>query len=416
VAGSLELQSLTAAEIVHSIETTFSYGEHSVSDGDSFQVGHLRLRTIYTPGHTNDSVCYAVYDGEATSDPFMLFTGDTLFVGGIGRTDLLGRDLQKEQSEKLYDSLYEKVLPLDDGVMIYPAHGAGSICGSNFGNRDVSTIGLERMANHLLNVEMDDFMENMVSMRLPYPPYFKKMEELNTYGPPLLSESLAPKPMGVDDFDKAMHESNKVILDTREPGAFAGSHIPGSYSIWLDGVSYHPGWVLNYGQDVLLVTERREDVETARDYLCRLGFDRVAGYLCTGMRGWRDIGRDFGHLGTLSVSSLKAKLDQSEILLIDVREEREWNEGHIEGAERIYVGQLEEEADRLPRAKPMATICSWGGRGSLGASILKKKGFNEVFNVLGGMRAWYSKGYPVEKNEHSLHQGSEEGVYQENVR
>lgn len=397
VIGSLELQNLTDAEIAHSKETAFKYGERNLSDGDTLAVGRLKIKALYTPGHTNDSMCYVVYSSMKSNDLMIVFTGDTLFAGDVGRTDLLGLDVWREQSEKLYNSLHEKVLPLGDHVIVYPAHGAGSICGHEISDREFSTIGYERKTNRLLQLGKKAFAEHIMKQKLLRPPYFRKMEQYNLNGPPLLHEAPIPKPLSVDEVEEEMRQPNTVIVDTREPGAFAGSYIPGSLNIWLDGLSFFSGWVITYDQRILLVTERKEDIDTAKAYLWRLGFDKIVGYLCPGLEEWRNDGKPVEHLGTLSATMLKEKLGRNEVVLVDVREEHEWKEGHIEGAERIYVGYLNEEASRLPRDKPIATTCGWGGRGGLGASILKKVGFNDVYNVLGGMKAWKKWGYPVKK-------------------
>ena len=397
VIGSLELQTLAEAEIAHSKETPFKYGERNLSDGETLNIGRLKIKALYAPGHTNDSMCYVVYGSIRSNDPIIVFTGDTLFVGDVGRTDLLGLDVWREQSEKLYDSLHEKALPLGDHVIVYPAHGAGSICGHEISGREFSTIGYERKTNPLLRLDKESFTEHMTKQELLRPPYFRKMEQLNLDGPPLLREAAAPQPLSVDGFEEEMRQPDTVIVDTREPGAFAGSYIPGSLNIWLDGLSFFPSWTLTYEQRILLVTERKEDVETAKAYLWRLGFDNIVGYLCPGLKEWRNDGKPMEHLGMLSAAMLKKKLDRNEIILVDVREEREWKEEHIERAKNIYVGHLKEEASRLPRDKLIATTCGWGGRGGLGASILKNMGFDEVYNVLGGMKAWKKLGYPLQR-------------------
>lgn len=397
VIGSLELQSMTNAEIAHSKVTPFKYGERSLSDGEILNIGSIMIKALYTPGHTDDSMCYVVYESAKSSDPMMVFTGDTLFVGNVGRTDLLGLDVWQEQSEKLYSSLHEKVLPLGDHVIVYPGHGAGSVCGSNINDRELSTIGYERKTNSILQRGKEDFVEYMMKQKLLRPPYFRKMEDYNLNGPPLLREAPVPQPLSTEEFEQETRRPDTVIVDTREPGCFASSYILGSLNIWLDGLSLYPGWMLTYDQRILLVTERKEDIDTAKAYLWRLGFDNIIGYLCPGVEEWRNSGKPTEHLGTLSAAMLKDKLDRNEIILVDVREELEWEEGHVEGAERIYVGHLKEEASRLHRDKPIATTCGWGGRGSLGASILKKLGFDEVYNVLGGMKAWKKMRYPIRK-------------------
>jgi len=397
VVGSVELQNLTDAEIGHSKETSFKYGEHCFSGGETFEIGSLKVKTLHTPGHTNDSMCYIVYGSMKGKDPMMVFTGDTLFAGDIGRTDLLGLDVWQQQTEKLYDSLHEKLLPLGDHVLVYPAHGAGSICGHEISDQEFSMIGYERKTNPLFQMGKEAFTEYVMKQKLLKPPYFRKMEDYNLNGPPLLCKTPALEPLSVVEFEEEMHKPNTIVLDTREPDAFAGSHIPGSLNIWLDGLSFFPGWIVIYDQRIMLVTERKEDMEIAEAYLRRLGYDNLVGYLCPSIKEWRNLGKPVEHLGTLSATAVKEKLDNKEIILIDVREEREWDKGHIEGAERIYVGHLMEEANKLPRNMPIATTCGWGGRGGLGASILKKLGFNEVYNALGGMKAWSSLGYPLKK-------------------
>ncbi len=223
------------------------------------------------------------------------------------------------------------------------------------------------------------------------------MEQYNLNGPPLLKETPVPQPLRIDEFKQEMDAPDTVVLDTREPSAFAGSHIPSSLNIWLDGVSLYPGWTLTYEQDILVVPERKEDVNKAEVYLRRLGFDNIVGFLCSGIKEWRNRGKPTDQLGTLSATLLKERLDEDEIILVDVREPSEWKQGYVEKAQRIYVGYLMEEADRLPKDRGIATTCGWGGRGGLAASILKKLGFEEVYNVLGGMKAWKRLGYPLKK-------------------
>ncbi len=399
VIGSLELQRMTDAEIAHSKETPFKYGEHNLGDGDILRVGRLRIQTLYTPGHTVDSLCYVVCESNASNVPMMVFTGDTLFVGDVGRTDLAGIGAWRRQSEKLYDSLHERVLPLGDHVNVYPAHGAGSICGHEISEREFSTIGYERRTNPLLMLDKESFVEHMMEQKLMRPPYFKKMEQYNLDGPPLLHEAPMPQLLSVDEFEEETQKSNIIIVDTREPEAFASSHISGSLNIWLDGLSFFPGWVLTYDQKILLVTERKEDVTAAKRYLLRLGFDKLVGYLCTGIREWRNRGKPMERLGNLSATMLKEKLDRNEFVLVDVREPSEWKEGYVAEAKRIYIGHLMEKSKSLPRDRPIACVCSVGYRGGLGASILKKMGFKEVYNVLGGMKAWKTFGYPVARTQ-----------------
>ncbi|MFX1301439.1 MAG: rhodanese-like domain-containing protein [Promethearchaeota archaeon] len=396
--GSLELQNLTGAEIAHSRQTPFKYGEHSVKDGDTFSISRFRVEALHTPGHTNDSICYTVTDTASSKRPFMVFTGDTLFVGDIGRTDLPGLDIWKEMTEKQFQSLHEKLLPLGDDIFIYPSHGAGSICGHAISDRNFSTIGYERHTNPALQLDKDAFIEHIISIKLRRPPYFRKMEDYNLNGPPLLQNAPVPRALTVPEFEKAMEKSNTIVVDTRNPDAFAASHLAGSLSIWLNGLSYYPGWVLTYDQEILLVLERTEDIEKAKPFLWRLGYDNITGYLCPGIDAWRNKGKPTDQIGAITATQLKEKLEKNELLLIDVRETYECEAGFVDGSKYIYVGELANHVDELPRNTPLATTCGWGGRGSLAASILRKAGFSEVSNTLGGLNAWNALGYLLVKD------------------
>ena len=398
VVGSLELQNMTDAEIGHSKALPFKYGEQRLDDGDALNVGNLRIKVLHTPGHTDESLCYAVYSSENPEEAAIAFTGDTLFVGSVGRTDLYGKKTQAKQARKLYESINAKLLPLGDHVVIYPAHGAGSVCGGNIGSMEISTLGYERKTNHYLKLDEDAFVERAKSEELIVPRYFRKMEEYNLQGPTLLSELSFPRPLSVVDFEEHIQEPNMLVVDTRNAYAFAGSHIPGSLSLWLGGTSVYPGWLMPITQYVIFVLERPSDIKKVAARFRRVGLDNMCGYLCPGMAEWQEAGKPISNLGTLSVQQLKPKLERGEVALLDVREPKEWKHGYVEGTKRIFFGDLSEQAGSLPRDKPIAVTCSVGNRSSIGASILKMKGFKEVYNVLGGMTAWENLEYPM-KNE-----------------
>ncbi len=393
VSGSLELKDATGAEICHSGETRFGYGDHDLADGDAFRVGRLMVECLHTPGHTRDSVCYAVHESPR-SGPFMVFTGDALFVGDVGRTDLPGLDRWEEMSGMLYDSLHGKLIPLGDPVLVYPAHTAGSICGGHIGDREVTTIGYERRTNPQLGLGREEFIRERLANHLLRPPYFRRMEEWNLNGPPLLKDAPVPRPLWPHGFEEEMARPGTVVVDTRMPDAFAGSHIPGSVSIWLGGMPHFPGWVLGYDQRLLLVNERKEDAKTAVRYLHRIGFDDIRGYLCPGMVTWRNTGKPMETLGSLSVDGFKDVAARGGVTVLDVREDWEWDGGHVEGAMHVYVGHLRERLAEVPRDRPVVAVCASGRRSSIAASILKAEGY-EVSNVQGGMNAWKSKGFPV---------------------
>lgn len=396
VVGSLELNSLTGADIYHGPGLDWRYG-HTLRDGQEFQVGSLRLTAIHTPGHTKESMSYALSDlssGEAT---VMVFTGDALFIGDVGRTDFYGPEETPELASSLYDSIFNKLLPLGDGVILCPGHGAGSVCGVSIADRDESTLGIERVQNPMLQKSEDDFIKHKVAERLERAPYFRQMEKYNLEGPPLLKGLPVPSPLGPGEFRKEM-EKGAAVIDARTPAAFGGAHIEGSYSIWLEGLPVFAGWVLDYETPILLVLEEERSPEQAVRYLIRAGYDRIAGYAKGGVEAWCGVGFPVERLQVLTAHELKAKMDWGEeITVLDVRAQGEWEEGHIKGAMHIYVGHLQERVAEIPRERAVAVICRSGHRSGLGASILLREGWREVYNVLGGMAGWVSAGYPVEQ-------------------
>ena len=251
---------MTEAEIAHSNGLPFRYGEHKLSDGDTLNVGSLKINVLYTPGHTNESVCYVVYKG---AEPILIFSGDTLFAGSVGRSDLYGKAAQPPQAEKLYRSLQEKLLPLGDSVSVYPAHGTGSVCGHGISGQEPTTIGYEKKNNPYLQLGREEFIKKQLGEELFLPRYFKKMEEYNLNGPPLLSELAYPKSMSLPEFEEEAQNPLVLTVDTRLPYAFAGSHIPNSLSIWLGGTSVYPGWLLDTKQYIVFVYERPIDRRAA---------------------------------------------------------------------------------------------------------------------------------------------------------
>jgi len=402
VTGSLELQNMTEAEIGHSKELPFKYGEHNLSDGDTLNVGNLKIKAVYTPGHTNESLCYIIFED---TEAQMVLTGDTLFAGSVGRTDLYGKQAQPTQAEKLYDSLHEELLLLSDDVLVYPAHGAGSVCGSGISGQEPTTIGYEKRNNPYLQLGKEEFIKKSMSENLVVPRYFKRMEGFNLNGPPLLTKMAYPKPMLLSAFEEEMQEQNMTVIDTRLPYAFAGSHIPNSLSIWLVGTSVYPGWLMDTNQYIVFVHERPEDIDVAAARFRRLGFDNMCGYLCGGMNQWQEAGKPFHSFGAMHATELKNKLSKREVSLLDVREPHEWTEdGYIEGATLIHFADLPEKTALLPKDKPIAVTCSVGNRTSIALSILERAGFTNLINALGGMTAWTNLGYPTKREVNSVPQ------------
>ena len=394
IIGSVELNHFIGAKIYHGPELAWKYGT-TLRDGQEFQIGKLRLTAIHTPGHTDESISYAVADlstGEAT---VMVFTGDTLFVGDVGRTDLYGPQEAPRLASNLYNSIFNRLLTLGAGVILCPAHGAGSVCGANIADRDESTLGVERAQNALLRMSREEFIRYKVTEYLERPHYFRQMEKHNLEGPPFLGCLPTPTPLSSDEFKNEM-ERGAVVVDTSYPAAFGGAHIKGSYSIWLEGLPVFAGWVLSYNKPILLVLDDQHNLEKAVRYLIRAGYDRIVGYLKGGIEGWYNAGFPVEHLQVLTVHELRAKIDRGEELtILDDREESEWKEGHIEGAHNIYVGHIRDRMADIPKDKPVVMFCNVGHRAGLGASILLQEGCREVYNVLGSMTAWKAAGYPI---------------------
>jgi len=397
VIGSLELKKLTDAEIYHGHGVGFKYGNY-LNEGQEFDFGSMKLTALHTPGHTDESMSYFLADLDTGKEPVMVFTGDALFVGDTGRIDLYGPEEAPRLAANLYDSIFNKILPLGDGVILCPAHGSGSVCGGAIAKRDYSTLGLERVQNPALQkTNREEFIKFKLEEQLDFPPYFKKMEQYNLQGAPLLQGLPTPKPLSPAEFRTEI-EKGAVIVDTRMPHSFGGTHIRNSYSIWLGGVPSFAGWVLPYNKPILLVLEEKEQLEAAIRYLVRLGYDNIKGFLSGGISAWYMKALTVDEVSLISVHDLKNKLEKhEEMTLLDVRKEKEWDEGHIQGAKNIYVGELEENLDKVPKDSRVIVYCDSSRRSSIAASILKKHGYNNVSNVLGSMTAWKNAGYNTVK-------------------
>ncbi len=397
VIGSLELRELTGAEIYHGQGVDFKYGNF-VRDGQEFNFGSMKLGAMHTPGHTDESMSYVLSDPDTCKEPLMVFTGDALFVGEVGRTDLYGPKKVPRLAANLYDSIFNKILPLGDGVILCPAHGAGSLCGGAISKREYSTLGLERVQNPALQrTDKEEFIKFKLEEKLEFPPYFKKMEEYNLQGPPLLKGLPVPELLSPYEFRTDV-DKGALVVDARMPHSFGGVYIKGSYGIWLQGMPLFAGWLLPYDKPLLLVLEENEQLETAVRYLVRIGYDNIAGFLNGGIAAWYMKALPVDNLNLISVQSLKDKIENNEeMTLLDVRGDKEWDKGHIKGAKHIYVGHLEENLDKVPRDCPIVVYCDSSRRSNIAASILKKNGYGEVYNVLGSMTAWKNAGYKVVK-------------------
>jgi hydroxyacylglutathione hydrolase len=386
VIGSVELARLTDAEIWHAdSQLDYRYGE-AVEHGQTWRMGRLELQAIHSPGHTPGSMSYLVR--EPQGEPWMVFTGDALFAGDVGRVDLLGMDRAKEMAGLLYETIFDKLLPLGDGVFVCPAHGAGSVCGTAIAERMWTTIGLERRLNPKLQfANKAEFVTN-VAKELERPPYFRRTEKYNVEGAPALNLDSPPVPLGAKQFASKAEES--IVLDTRNELGFASAHVPGSLFIWLEGLPGFAGWFLPYDTPLLLVSEGESPVLAAR-YLARLGFDDVAGFLSGGMLTWHTAGLESHSTRTVTVQQLCSLLDEGEeTSILDVRSEEELETARIPGAQHIHLTQLPQHLDEVPRDRTVYIFCGSGMRSMIAASLMQRGGLEDLVVVLGGLAGWNS--------------------------
>lgn len=406
VSGARELKArLQDQPTIHSsglggVAWTPPYADHVVKDGDEVQVGSMRIKAVHTPGHTPEHVAWALYDDTRSKEtPWVLFTGDFLFVGDVGRPDLLGAEAQRELAHHLYQSVFERLPAVPDITEIFPAHGAGSLCGKAISSRRSSTVGFERRYNPVLvpKPEKQWIGDLMADMPLA-PPYFRRMKQVNQAGPAILGPELpGQRRWSV----KEVHDrvcDRCLILDVRSKEAFAAAHIPGAINIpFGHQLPSWAGWVLPYDRPIQLVVDNAAQVPEVVTHLIRVGFDEIQGYLQGGIDGWETSGYPLGMLATLSVQQLAERLKHGaeRVTVLDVRTEKEWNAGHIDGALHIHGGKLQEHFAEVPQSKPVAVICGSGYRASIAASFLKREGYAEVSNVVGGMSAWKAAGLPM---------------------
>ncbi|MGE0551172.1 MAG: rhodanese-like domain-containing protein [Kofleriaceae bacterium] len=390
VIGSNAIAERTGAKIVSLRHELFGHSDIRLADGERLTAGKLTLQAIHTPGHTPESTCYAVYLKDAPDRAWGVLTGDTLFIGETGRTDLTDPKQTTEHAGQLFDAVHAKLLPLGDQTLLWPAHGAGSVCGGNIADRDESSLGLERSYNPVFTKSRSQFVAAKLRERIPRPPYFSLMEKLNLAGGAAIAKRTDEVALlSAKKFASEIKQG--IVLDGRDPEAFAGGHIPGSYAMWLEGMATFAGWFANQQTPVFLVLDEIDQLQTAVVSLARLGVDNVQGVIAGGFDAWRDAGQPIARAETIAPRQLKDQRD--DYFVLDVRDDNEFeSEGHIADARHLYVGYLEHHLRRLApelRSKPpIAVVCSVGHRAGLAASILLRHGYDQVANVLGGMTAW----------------------------
>lgn len=396
VIGSMELAGRTGAEIWHADgQWDYKYGK-AVKDGQRWKAGRLEIEAIHTPGHTPGIMSYLMYDPGGV--PWVLFSGDTLFAGEVGRIDLLGKEKAPEMAGLLYESIFGKILPLGDEVILCPAHGAGSVCGESIAERLWTTIGLERAHNpRLQNKNKQEFVNALLKSQPERPPYFTMMERLNLIGP-VLGALPAPMPLSPRDFEAAMKSEGAQVVDTRMELGFGAAHIPGAVSIWMNGLASFAGWFLTYDKPILLVNEANDPDEATR-ILVRLGFDDIAGYLGGGMLNWHMSGISSESIRMVDVQEVCSRLDLGEsIWILDVRSDGELRrDGRIPGSQHIHITQVPKHLDEIPKDKAIHIFCGSGLRSMIAASLLQQNGWKDLTVILGGMAGWKSTKCPVNR-------------------
>src|SRR5881394_4541376 len=402
ISGHRELADKTGAEIVFGKQAGVTFDHRSVQDGDELTIGHVALRIMETPGHTPESICVLAIDTINSAEPAKLLTGDTLFIGDVGRPDLAGGKGYTPQmmAEMMYDSLHEKILRLDDSVEVYPAHGAGSMCGKNLSTETSSTIGHQRKFNYALQPMTKDQFVAMMTTDLPEAPaYFSKDAEINRSGAEALDHLAKPQAMSPAEVREAS-QHGCVVLDVRTAAEFGAGHVPGSLNIGLSGqFASWAGSLIPLTAQIVIVANSPAQIAEAQMRLARVGLERVGGYLAGAVDGWRAAGFEVARVPQISVAELRDLLNSKpDLQLIDVRRPAEYGGGH---APRAVTAPLAKFRETLPTLNlnpdvPSAIICAGGYRSSAATSIAQQFGFTNLLNVTGGTAAWIKAGYEIE--------------------
>lgn len=391
--GSVELLEIVGAEVYHGSRLDFAYG-NPVIEGDKFELGTMELGILETPGHTRESISITLRDKDLSGDVYMVFTGDALFAGETGRIDLYGESGKEKNADELYNSIFKKIIPLGDPVIICPAHGAGSVCGADIKEQELTTVGYEKKTNQVLSYTREEFIDYKINEKLYNPPYFNKMEELNRKGPDLLCRLPELKVLNLEEF-KMLREEGAQIIDVRNPTSFGGAHIHQTLSIWMKGIPAYAGWMLNYQDPIILVDEEGQSMDRVRRYLVRLGYDNIYGYIGGGFSTWYMHAEPVKKMELWSVQKLKEKQNDPSIFILDVRKITDREKGYIEGSHHIYLGHVMDRLHEIPRDRKVVIYCDAGNKSTIASSILQKNGYKDVATVLGSMNAWRNAEYPV---------------------
>ena len=394
-----------------SVEGGAEYGfPHApVRDGDRFAFGGVEMVARFVPGHTPEHLSFLLHE-TGQEEPWGIVTGDSFFVDSVGRPDLLGDEKTEELTKSLFHTVHDFYLALDDGVIIYPGHAAGSACGPDIGDRLSSTIGYERRHNPYCRLgDLKAFQEAITQNAPPVPKHYPRLKRVNSEGPPVIGGLPQIPPMRPETFAEAV-KSGARLIDTRDMLAFGAGHIAGALNIAAEPeLSVWAGWLLDPQTPICLVLENDEDLPRVLALLWRTGFVTFGGYLAGGMAAWRESGRPMSRIPQIPVQELSTA-DPS-VQPLDVRSKGEWRDGFIPGAQHVFLGELQDRLKELDRDRRYATYCASGFRASIAASILAAAGFEHVCNVPGSWKAWTAAGLDIEtpeENQEDHHAGHDQ--------
>lgn len=395
VSGHIDLARKAKAKIIYGPDAETEYEIYRATDGEIFQLGKLKIEVLHTPGHTPESTCYLLYDEQGK--PHAIFTGDTLFVGDVGRPDLLDGVISRDDlAGMLYDSLQKKIKTLPDDVIVYPAHGPGSACGKNIGKETFSTIGVQKKTNYALrDMSRESFIREVTEGILPPPQYFYEDARINKQGYESIETVIAEnlRPLSVAEFKKAVEEG-AIILDTRKADDFEKGYLPGSINIGLNGqFAVWVGTLLDINIPLVLVTDTGKEEESILR-LARIGYENIRGFLAGGIQNWDG---PLSQIRSISADDLQKEIERG-ALVADVRKPGEWNAGHLRNAIFLPLADFPKILETLDKKNSYVVHCGGGYRSMTAISIMKNHGFNDLMNVYGGFGAIEKTGADVEKS------------------
>ena len=398
VSGHLELSQKTQAQIVYGAKAETNFDCLKANDGDEFKIGNVIIRTLHTPGHTPESTTYLLLD--ETGKEYCIFTGDTLFIGDVGRPDLAiaSNVTQQDLAGMLFDSLRNKIMTLPDEVIVYPAHGAGSACGKSMSKETFDTLGHQKQVNYALqNISKEEFVKEVTHGLLPPPQYFSKNAMMNKQGAGKLDDVYASglKKLSPVEFEVAAEETHALVLDTRDPQIFAKAFIPNSINIGLSGqfAVWVGTLVTDLNQPILLVCNEGKEEECVMR-LARVGYDNTLGYLNGGIQEWKNAGKETDSVTSISATEFAEKFNE-EINVLDVRRPGEYEAEHVVQAENKPLDFINEWTNETDRSKTYYIHCAGGYRSMVAASILKARGFENIIEVAGGYGAISKTGIAI---------------------